>query len=219
MQELIAGSAIATPWLGGYLLLIVLAVAGYRRARAAKRKRRRATVSAQELPGAVQAKFGAAVSALRDMRDAESPRMLGGRNPGDSVTAFLESARGVYYTVETFGQAALTEAGFAEWFGDWTSDLRRVEHKLWDFMARQRSNQIHGAGLDVVAVEIPLDSMDQWSGNSSALFGHSTRGTASKGGIRFRAYRDRPVSDVCAEYLPLMQRFYDDFRTDHTALL
>ena len=40
-----------------------------------------------------------------------------------------------------------------------------------------------------------------------------------KGGVRFEAYPNRPVSEVCADYLALSQRLVADFLHDHAHLI
>ena len=41
----------------------------------------------------------------------------------------------------------------------------------------------------------------------------------TKSAVRFRAYPDKPASEVCAEYLKLLQKFVADFLRQHAHLV
>jgi hypothetical protein len=48
-----------------------------------------------------------------------------------------------------------------------------------------------------------------------ALLGIPRGPGPSKGGVRFKAYPDKPASQVCREYVELVKRFWEDFTLDH----
>ena len=77
----------------------------------------------------------------------------------------------------------------------------------------------HGDGAVVVPVEIPvvLENMSSNTGLIASGVGHQP--TASKRGVRFEPYPDKPASEFCTAYLQLCRRFVDDFLRDHGALI
>ena len=86
-------------------------------------------------------------------------------------------------------------------------------------MQDQRDADEHGHGADLVSVAIPIAL--EWMPTNTVLLGLGIgdQPTASKGGVRFSAYPDKPASEVCAAYLQLCRRFVDDFLRDHAALI
>lgn len=190
---------------------------------AISRKKQSATVNAQQLPGAVGAKIGLAGVAVNELRQMERPVFTGGfLGQHEKLTAFLEAARGVFLTIETFAKSRLQGDGFMTWVHTWEDCLLPGQLELWNLMTDQRDAHTHGAGPDLVDISIPLEGdYGQQHQSSAILLGlrGSLSSKASKSGVRFAAHADRPASDVCADYLLLVQQFHDDFKRDHAWLL
>jgi hypothetical protein len=156
---------------------------------------------------------------LLELRKAEQPQVGGNESHHDTVVHFLQSARGVYPVAETFGTAWLPGGGFWTWLDKWEQRLTRADRALWGYMQDQRDWNEHGAGAALIPVAIPvvLDYMPQ---NPTLLnLGTGGQPTASKGGVRFAQYHDKPASEVCDAYLQLCRQFVEDFLRDHAALL
>jgi hypothetical protein len=90
-------------------------------------------------------------------------------------------------------------------------------------MQAARVDQEHGDGPDLVpySIEITRGHMSEVQANVAVLGlkpGDWMR-RPSKGGVRFAPYADRPLGEVCRDYLALCQRFVGDFERDHAHLL
>jgi hypothetical protein len=162
------------------------------------------TVRPEKLREALGAKLATAVQALYELREADKPMMNRIWEPQNVVVEFLHAAHGVYPIVKTFGEENLQPAGFRQWVDGWKSGLSATNRHLWQQMNTERVAQEHGEGADLIPHQIEISQIDNRS---------------FKGGVRFAAYPDRPVSEVCAEYFDLCQRFGDDFRRDHAHLI
>jgi hypothetical protein len=181
------------------------------------------TVTPGRLKEALNAKLGDAAHALAELREADKPERNRYWNERSIVVDFLYAARGVFPVVKTFGEDNLQPAGFRQWCDAWEGALGRTELGLWRKMNDERISQEHGEGAELMPVMIPIAQVDVLPQDCNvALLGLAARGyrpATSKGGVRFTAYPNRAVSEVCAEYKDLAQRFVDDFVRGHANLI
>ena len=175
----------------------------------------------QQLLEAIQAKRSTAVWALHALRQMEQPTTFSGENPRDELVAFLEAARGIFLTIQTFATPLLPNRGFMAWAETWENNLETIDRALWDLITDQRDAQTHGPGPDLIGIDIPLNTPAIQEFSNIALLGipPEDRPRSSKSGIRFAAHPTRLASDVCEGYLKLTERFEADFRQAHAAIL
>jgi hypothetical protein len=190
----------------------------------AKRTKKPATVTAAQLPEAISAKIAAATLALHELLESEKPMWTDIQDPRRRLNSCVGAARGVFLSIQTFAYESLPgkKQEFWAWVNPWEGSLSGDQRQLWDLMTDHRDAQEHGAGPDLIAVEIPLDhdpNVTVFTGGPLFPTMRPHGGSASKGGWRFAAYPDRPASKVCEDYIALMRRFEADFRRDHAALL
>src|ERR1700722_8573989 len=165
-------------------------------------QKRRATVSAQQLPGAVQGKIADANMALIELRRLDSPWTQDvSKDYRAALQACMEPARGVVLTIQTFGEEALGRRAFWDWVEQWERSLSPAELAIWELITEARDWQTHGAGPELIEVPIRLDP------------------STSRSVARFKAQANRPASDACNEYVELVRRFAADFQRNHAALL
>jgi len=176
-----------------------------------RRRKVPATVAPSKLVNALDTKLSAARRKVLDLQRAEEPR-VDGISHHDLVIHFLKAARGVYPVVKTFHDAWLQGHSFEAWLTSWEQGLIPADLALWQYMQDQRDRDEHGDGADLVSVDIPV-MLDHQQPYNAALYGVGPEGQpkASKGSVRFGKYPHRRVSEVCAEYLTLCQRFMDDY--------
>jgi hypothetical protein len=140
---------------------------------------------------------------------------------------FVRAAHGVIPVAETFSDDNPVLPGqFKAWLARWKSSaqLTPSELQLWDHMYDARRFQEHGEGAGFIPYQIEITRWDQPKRHCNAeLLNPSASSNIDlrswKGGVRFDVYPQRPVSEVCAEYLALCQRFVADFLRDHAHLI
>lgn len=172
-------------------------------------------MTAEQLPGAVSAKLSRAGQALYELVEMEKPVMSRGQVPRDQVNEFLDPARGVFLTVQTHALERLGKAAFWKWLESWEGALSPSDLDLWHRLTDERDAEQHGAGADLIDVAIELARDYGMATANVVIFGTGNAlpvRPPSKGGVRFAAYPDRPLSEICREYLALVQRFYQDFQ-------
>jgi hypothetical protein len=178
-----------------------------------------ATVRPEKLREALYAKLGVAGESLYEIRQSERAEINRFNDARRYIGDFLHAARGVYPVAETF----LKPAKFKKWFEPWEKNrLSDSERALWGKIRIERVSQEHGEGVGLIAVSIPIPraAMSPSVPNVAHLHLAATGyqgGESSKGGERFRAYPDKPASEVCAEYLKLANRFVEDFLREQGA--
>lgn len=178
----------------------------------------RVTVDPAKVREALSRKLGSAGENVGLLRQSELPEMNGHWKPAKYAIAVLHAARGVYPTAERFAEGRLDMPG---WYREWRAAIGVNDCALWDQLRDDRAAQEHGDGAEFVRVEIPVTrgpGMPEMFRNN-ALYGGGAQPSASKGGIRFAAYPDRPASEVAADYLRVAQRFVDDFLREHARLI
>jgi hypothetical protein len=179
----------------------------------------RATVRPEKLREALTAKLLAAAMALHKLRDADKLELNQHWDPQNIVVEFLNAARGVVPIAETF----LGERPFRRWNDAWEkarlpeSDRSALWKQMWD----SRRLQEHGEGAGLIHTQLLVDDRNLLQVNRSVVhLGMApTKTEMFKGSVRFAAYPDRPVSEVCAEYLEMCQQFVDDFLREQAQLI
>lgn len=181
-----------------------------------------ATVSSrQALREAVNEKLGAATWRIFELQQAELPEQNKYQNPKQSVVDFLHAAHGVVPVIKTFAVERLQhEKDFEDWRSRWEATLTDGERGLWLRMLDERVAQEHGEGAGLEGISIPITYGGGYQDFTNyAALGIERPPGPSKGGVQFRAYTGRPASDVCRQYLELVQRFWRDFQADHGWLM
>lgn len=188
-------------------------------------KRARAKVRPEKLREALSAKQSDAVFKLHELREADKPEINRHWEPQSSAVSFVHAAHGVVPVAETFGDGnPILPGGFNAWHTRWKSTLSPPELELWKHMYDARRFQEHGEGAGFIPHQIEITQGDQIQRHHNVvLLGLAatsrTENRSWKGGVRFEAYPNRPVSEVCAEYLALCQRFVADFLRDLAHLI
>jgi hypothetical protein len=188
----------------------------------------KAQVRPEKLKEALNTKIAEAVFKLHELREADKPEMNRYLEPLGIAVAFVNAAHGVVPVAETFGDENPVLPGkFKAWHKRWKSSalLLPSELLLWEYMYDARRFQEHGEGAGFIAHQIEITRGDQIQHHHNVAMlalaasssGHDNR--SFKGGVRFEAYPSRPVSEVCADYLNLSQRFVRDFLRDHAHLI
>jgi hypothetical protein len=179
----------------------------------------RATVRPDKLKDALNVKLSDAVFKLHELREADKPEINRHWEPHSAAVAFINAAHGVVPVAETFGQSH----GFDKWRKAWEAALLPPERELWERMYDARRFQEHGEGAGFIPHQIEITRGDQIQRQHNvALLGLAAAQVDNrswKGGVRHEAYPDRPVSEVCAVYLELCQRFVANFLRDHSHLI
>ena len=184
----------------------------------------KAQVRPEKLKDALNAKVSDAVFSLHELREADKPEINRYWESQTSAVAFVHAAHGLVPVCETFGDNyPLHPSGFKAWHTSWKAALSLGALQLWERMYDARRFQDHGEGAGFIPHRIEITRGDQIQGqHNAALLGLAASSGIDnrswKGGVRHEAYPDRPVSEVCAEYLELCQRFVADFLRDHAII-
>jgi hypothetical protein len=108
-----------------------------------------------------------------------------------------------------------------KWEAARLSDPTRLA--LWREMHAARRFQEHGEGAGLIPHMIRITEGDIPTQPRNVahlgLMASDFKSESFKGGVRFAAYPDRPVSEVCREYFDMCQLFVDDFLRDHAHML
>jgi hypothetical protein len=184
-----------------------------------------ATVKSPEsLRATLNEKLSRATECVFELHQAEQPEFNKYWQPAESFKDFLHAARGVVPVLKTFTDARLQPGDFEVWREKWEARLTDdAERALWLKVYAARVDQEHGDGPDLVpySIEITRGHMPEVHAHVAVLGlkpGAWMR-NPSKGGVRFAPYADRPLSEVCREYLVLCRRFVADFEHDYAHLL
>jgi hypothetical protein len=177
------------------------------------RVKRPANVSRSALASTLDSKLSSATLKLYDLRLGDSEHHPASINSSDDVQSMLSDCRATFLTAKTFGDGHYPPRDVAHWLQDWERKLDSAERDLWDRMTDERDAYHHGEGPSLIGHWVPTPSMGQPQPSYIAL-GVDTRDLPppSKGGVRFAAYPDTPVSQICALYLELSYRFVRDFK-------
>ncbi len=179
--------------------------------------------SPESLRTALGQKLQRATECVYELHQSEQPEFNKYWNPGESFKDFLHAARGAVPVLKTFADERQQPGDFEAWRGKWEARLTDGERALWLKMQAARVDQEHGDGPDLVpySIEITYGHTSEVYANVAVLGlkpGEWMR-SRSKGGVRFAPYADRPLSEVCRDYLALCQRFVADFEREHVHLL
>jgi hypothetical protein len=147
----------------------------------------------------------------------ERERMMAGdREIFDyNLSAFLNAGRTVDYRLH-HAQGAM----YAEWRKAWDPTLSPAESELMKFMADDRADEVHRGGSQRNPATEDVEVLGgSYSDRSGALEVSSVPGaktfvtkiayTFTIGGTEQRA------TDACKEYMALLKRMVDQFRTDN----
>jgi hypothetical protein len=185
----------------------------------------RAQVRPEKLREALNAKVSDAIFKLHELREADKPEINRYWEPQSAAVSFVHAAHGVVPVAETFGDSnPVLPGGFNAWHIRWKLTLSPSELELWEHMYDARRFQEHGEGAGFIPYQIEITRGDQpQQTNNVVLLGLAassrTKNRSWKGGVRHEAYPNRPVSEVCADYFALSQRFVADFLRDHAHLI
>ena len=164
----------------------------------------------------LQKKIGEADFFLRKLREQE-PRIIGDKEPFDYyLSAFLNAAMSVRDAFQ-IRQDRPRNAAVKAWRERWECDLAADEKNLYDFMHKDRVDEVHyrGSNRDVgqEGVSFPIGT-HQVDGGMVTISGPPDMEPAV-------AYRptysfviggtERKVTEACAAYLALLQRMVADF--------
>lgn len=137
---------------------------------------------------------------------------------GDKPFDFLLSA---FLTSTT----SACEAAIEKWTAIWKDGLSSEEESLYNFMRKNRNAEVHGGGSrrDVKTDEIKVGVGGSYSDESGTLtvMGSNIPGSGMGGASIFKPHYyftlegvERDVTEVCAEYLALLQRMAARFKAD-----
>ena len=166
----------------------------------------------------VETKLQEARRFLDDMRDQEQ-RAFGDKAPFDQfLSAFLSATRSVDYRLRHECRT------YPAWRDEWNVK-NPSEDRLIKSMVDVRDNEVHGSGSGLIKktkeIKVGLGSSYSdksgtlWSfGSPGPLIGADTRATISKPQYFFDIDGiERPVTEVCAEYLALLEHMVAQYKT------
>jgi hypothetical protein len=162
---------------------------------------------------------------LTNMRDQEH-RAFGDKEPFDhSLSAFLSAGMSVRSAFHVKQDRARNEA-VRKWKEEWVGKLTPAQKCVYDFMQKDRNCEVHDVGSQRVtdSKEIKVGVGGSYSDKSgtlivmgppSPLLGAGTGVTISTpqysfeiGGVK------RRVTEVCAEYLDLLDQMIADYKAN-----
>lgn len=161
----------------------------------------------------IDKKLREAPYALEKMRKQEA-KAFGDKEPFD----FLLSA---FLTATT----SACDAAIDKWTAIWKDGLSPEEESLYNFMRKNRGAEVHGRGSshnvkqDVIQVGVGGVYSDE-SGTLTVM-GSNIPGSGIGGASIFKPHYyftlegvERDVTEVCAEYLALLERMAAQFKAD-----
>jgi hypothetical protein len=173
----------------------------------------------EKLKDVVSVKLDAAMLSLHELQQAEQPECNRYTEPQKYVDDFLYAARGVFSVIETFGEEKLQAAPFRRWVEAWEHTLKPEQLELWKAIGTEPAPQGYGDEERLVSTWLPITrGQVPEDFTNYAELGIPRAPGPTKSAVRFRAYPDKPASEVCAEYLKLVQRFVADFLRQHVRL-
>lgn len=174
----------------------------------------------EKLKDAVAARLDAAMLSLSELQQAEQPECNRYTEPHRYVVEFLHAARGAFSIVKTFGEEKLQPAPFRRWLEAWGHTLTPEQLRLWRAIGTAPESQEYSEGELLIPTWIPITR-----GPMPEDFTHYTElgiprpPGPTKSAVRFRFDPEKPASEVCAEYLKLVQKCLADFLRQHANLL
>jgi hypothetical protein len=164
-------------------------------------------------------KIGEAQFFLRLMIEQE-PRMIGDKEPFDYyLSAFLNAGMSVRGGFQ-YRQNSIRNKAIKAWRGQWEDDLSLEEKTLYEFMRKDRVDEVHdsGSSRDVGQEGVPLPiGTHHIEGGIITISGPPGMEPAI-------AYRptysftiggaERKVTEACAAYLTLLQRMVTQCEAD-----
>jgi hypothetical protein len=177
-------------------------------------------IGPEELKDALNAKLDAAMLSLRELQQAEQPEYNRYTEPQKYVVDFLYAARGAFWIVKTFGDDKLQPAPCGRWLEAWEHTLRPEQLDLWRAIGTEPVSPEHGEVERLISTWIPItQGQVPEDFTHYAELGIPRPPGPTKRAVRFRLYPDKPASEVCAEYLKLVQKFVADFLRQHAQLV
>jgi hypothetical protein len=180
----------------------------------------RSAVRPEQLEEAVDAVVDTAMLSLRALQQAEQPEGNRYTEPQKYVADFLRAGHEVFSIVKTFGESHLQPAPFNRWLEAWEHTLRPEQLHLWRAIRTEPVSQepaerglLLSTWIPITRGQIPEDFTNY------AELGIPRALGPTKGAVRFRAYPDKPASEVGAEYLTLLQKLVADFLRQHAHLV
>jgi len=157
---------------------------------------------------------------LRKMIEQE-PRIIGDKDPFDYyLSAFLSAAMSVRGGFQ-YRQNRPRNNAIKAWREQWESDLTPEERTLYDFMRKDRVDEIHdsGSSRDVGQEGVPFAiGTHHVDGGSVTISGPPGMepAVAYRPTYSFTIGRaERKVTKACAAYLALLQRMVAQCEADH----
>jgi hypothetical protein len=180
----------------------------------------KSSVRPEQLEEAVKAEVDAAMLSLRELQQAEQPECNQYTEPQKYLADFLRAARGVFSVVKTFGENNLQPAPFKRWVEAWQHTLKPEQLGLWKAIGTESVAEEPAEEGPLLSTWIPITRgrLPEDFTNYAEL-GIARPSGPTKRAVRFRAYPDKPASEVCAEYLTLMQKLVADFLRQHAQLV
>ena len=177
-------------------------------------------IGPEKLKDAIDAKLDAARLSLHELQQAEQPECNRYTEPHRYVVEFLQAAGGAFSILKAFGEDRLQPAPFGRWLEAWGHTLTPEQLDLWRAIGTEPVSQEHGEEELLISTWIPITRgpMPEDFTNYTEL-GIPRAPAPTKGAVRFRAYPDKPASEVCAEFLKLMQKVVADFLHQHAHLV
>jgi hypothetical protein len=162
---------------------------------------------------------------LDEMREQEK-RAFGDKEPFDfKLSAFLNAGMSVRNVIER-AQNLSQNPAIKGWKAKWEGGLKPDDWNLYDYMREDRRHEVHldGSRRDVKNDEIKVGVGGVYSDDSGTLYsmGSNIPGSGMGGAfVRKPHYYftvdgvERDVTEVCAEYLALLERMAAQFKADN----
>jgi hypothetical protein len=173
----------------------------------------------------VEKKLQEARHFLDRMRDQEQ-RAFGDRTPFvQYLSAFLSAGMSVRSAFHAKQDRQRNEA-LGAWKNGWESKLTQDQMQIYEFMREDRNLEVHDRGSRRIIEEktIKVGTGSSYSdksgtlevfGSPSPLMGADTGSTISMPQYIFEVGGfKRPVTDVCAEYLSLLEQMFADYKVN-----
>jgi len=164
-------------------------------------------------------KIGEALFFVRLMTEQE-PRMIGDKEPFDYyLSAFLNAAMSVRGGFQ-YRQNPIRNKAIKAWRGQWENNLSPEEKTLYEFMRKDRVDEVHdsGSSRDVRQEGVPLPIGEHRIGGSIITI---TGPPDMEPSVVYRPTysftiggAERKVTEACAAYLALLQRMVAQCQTD-----
>jgi hypothetical protein len=148
----------------------------------------------------------------------QEQRLTGHREPFDYYLSAFLSAGMSFRDGFQIGQDRPRNTAIKTWRAQWENNLTSEEKSLYDFMQKDRVDEVHysGSSRDVGEEGVPLPS-GIYRTPHDGIFGSDDLPTAGPNLVFRPTYSftingtDRKVTDACRAYLALLQRMMADF--------